>query len=134
MRHAGPAAHDFAASAPGLAWLLLLLVMGTSAMLVAQAATLPRAAADARRSEFVRATAGVQGRVQFLRELEKSMRAAPSLQQSRYYRARHDEARRRIDELARSADALADGTKDLARVEQLALLVRAADARYGRLQ
>jgi hypothetical protein len=107
--------------------------MGTSAMLVAQAATLPREAAEARRNEFVRAAAGVQGRVQFLRELEKNMLAAPGAQKSTYYRVRRDEARRRIDELTRSAGALAEGQKDRARVQQLAALVRVADARYDRL-
>jgi hypothetical protein len=61
------------------------------------------------------------------------MLAAPGAQKSTYYRVRRDEARRRIDELTRSAGALAEGQKDRARVQQLAALVRVADARYDRL-
>jgi hypothetical protein len=133
MRYAGPAAHDFAASVPSLAWMLLVLVMGTGAMLVGQAAALPRASDEGRRAEFVRAAAGVQGRLQFLRELEKSMLATPNAQKSGYYLAQRGEARRRIDQLSRSAAAIAVGAEEHARLEQLAVLVRAADTRYDQL-
>ncbi len=112
----------------GLGALLLALLVPGSAWLVAQASLAGPRADDARRIEFVRASAGIQGRLGLLRELEKAELAGAA--QAGYFRAHRAGERRRIDELARSAAAAAEGSEEQARLALLAVLVRAADARY----
>jgi hypothetical protein len=115
----------------GLGALLLALLIPASAWLLAYASQAPRESDDLRKVEFVRSAAGIQDRVRLLRELEKNMLAsAASPQRSGYYRERREAVRRRIDELAGGAASIADGAQERARLGQLAVLVRVADARY----
>jgi hypothetical protein len=116
----------------GLGALLLALLVPGSAWLVAHAALPAREADEPRRIEFVRSAAGIQGRIHGLRELEKSMPAAAA-QKSRFYGERREEARKRIDELARNAASLADGSEERAWLERLVALVRIADARHDQV-
>ena len=118
----------------GLSALLLALIVPGSAWLVIQASLPAPEAEDARRAEFVRSTAGIQGRVQLLREIEKNVVAtAGSTEKAAYFRHRREEARQRISELTRSAASVAEGAQERARLAQLAVLVRAADARYDQV-
>lgn len=135
MRPARPMWQEMQDQAFGLAALLLAVLVPASAWMVAQAALLVRPDEDGRRVEFVRATAGIQTGVQLLRQLEKSAAAsAASRARGTYYRERREEARRRIGELSRSAAAIAEGAEERARLEQLAVLVRVADARHAALE
>lgn len=134
MKPARPVWEAMDTHAFGLGALLLALLVPASAWLVAYASLPTTRADDARRSEFVRATAGIQGRLAFLRQMEReTIAVAASPGRSGYYRQRRDEARYRIDELTHRAAAVAEGAQEQARLRQLALLVRAGDARYERL-
>lgn len=118
----------------GLGALLLALLVPGSAWLVASASMPAPQTDDARRIEFVRSAAGIQGRVHLLRELEKSQLAsATSVPKSDYYRQRRAEERQRIDALARRAAAAAEGREEQARLAHLAALVRTADTRYEQI-
>lgn len=117
----------------GLPALLLALTVPLAAWLVAHAAQ-PSSANDDRRAEFVRSTAAIEARVRQLGQLERSMLvSAADPRRASYYEQRRDEARHSIDALARSAAALAYGADEHKRVEQLAALVRVADARYDKV-
>jgi len=134
MSTARPTWQDVQTEGFGLAWPLLAAVVLGSAWLLAHAAIGASAAQDVRRIEFVRSAAAIQGRLQLLRGLEKSVlvsTASPG--KSAYYQARRDQARRRIGELTRSAGAIAKGAGEHARLAQLAALVRAADGRYQQI-
>ena len=115
----------------GLGALMLVFLVPACIWLVAEAASVAARPGDARRVEFTQAAAAIQGRLQLLRELER--RAVASAAKPGYYRERRDEARRRIDELARRAAASASDAGQQARLEQLAALVQAADSRYARV-
>lgn len=117
----------------GLPALLLALMVPLAAWLVAHAAQ-PSPANDDRHAEFIRSTAAIEARVRQLGELERSMLAsAADPRKASYYEQRRDEARHSIDALSSSAAALADSTDEHKRVEQLAALVRVADARYDKV-
>lgn len=135
MRPARPMWQEMQDQAFGLAALLLAILMPASAWMVAQAALLVRPDEDGRRVEFVRATAGIQAGVQLLRQLEKSAGASgASRAKGTYYRERREAARHRIGELSRSAAGIAEGAEERVRLEQLAVLVRVADARHAALE
>jgi hypothetical protein len=131
MKQANPLSPDFHSPALGLAWLLCVLLVAASAWLVAHAGRRAPDADDSRRTEFVRAAAGIQDGVRLLRELERGVLGASALpQRNEYYRQKRAQARSRIDELARNAAALAESREEHVRLEQLAVLTRVADARY----
>lgn len=118
----------------GLGALMLAFLVPACVWLVAEAASLAARPGDARRVEFTQAAAGIQGRLQLLRELERRVVASSTSAAKRgYYRERRDEARRRIDELARRAASNAGDAGQQARLEQLTALLQAADSRYARV-
>lgn len=116
----------------GLGALLLALLVPASVWMVAQASRAAGEPEEPRRSEFVRSTAAIQSQLHVLREMEKGLLAAPA-DRSAHYRARHEQARRRIDELSRGAASVAEADAERARLDELARLVRQADARYDQL-
>lgn len=133
MKPAQPFPHGMDTHGFGLGALILAFLVPASLWMVAEAATIAAGPQDARRIAFVHAAAGIQGRLQLLREFEKGVVTnAANARKSGYYRERRDEARRRIDALAKSAAALAEG-EERARLGRLEILVRLADARYGQI-
>ena len=131
MRHNLPSPQNAISAVPGIAWPLLVLLAVALAWMLGQAALTPRADENARRVEFVRATAGIEGAIPFLRELEKKLFASTSSPRtSSYYRERREEVRRRVGQLGKTAASLADTPEEKARVERLETVVRVGDARY----
>ena len=116
----------------GLGALLLALLVPASVWMVAQAGRAASEPQEPRRVEFVHSAAGIRTQLHVLRETEKALLAAPA-DRNLHYRARHEQARRRIDELSRSAASVAEAGGERARLEELARLVRQADARYDQL-
>jgi hypothetical protein len=131
MRHTPPSPQDAINAVPGIAWPLLAMLAVAMAWMLGHAALTARADQDARRMEFVRATARIQDAIPFMRELEKKLLASTSSPRtSRYYQERRQEVRGRVDQLGRTAASLADTPQEKAHIERLATVVRVADARY----
>ena len=96
-----PANHKVAArSAIGMALLAAAMLLASSGWFGAHGS--PRSAADLQGSnlEFLHLAAGIDGRIQMLRQLEKRMLAHAGVPQKvDEYRSRREAVRRRIDEM-----------------------------------
>jgi hypothetical protein len=81
--------------------------------------------------EFLHSAAGIDGRIQIIRRMEKAMLANAAVPWKAIdYRQKRDQARQRIDELMLQASAAAASDGERSRLEQLAMITRRADARY----
>lgn len=90
--------------------------------------------APAGSQEFRRSAAGVHGRVQMLRQLEKAMFASfANPERALWYLGQRRLARRQIDELMRRAQKAAVSAEQRRWLEQLATLTRVADERFEQL-
>ena len=106
-----------------------VLVIVAWALLVA--AALPGAPAGS--PEFRRSAAGVYGRIQMMRQLEKGMAASSANpERALWYLGKRKQARWQIDELLAVAQAAARSAEERRRLQQLATLTRVADTRFER--
>jgi hypothetical protein len=96
-----------------------------------------RQAAEAmpgRNLEFLHSAAGIDGRIQIIRRMEKAMLANAAVpRRATDYRQRRDQARRRIDELMLVAGAAAGSDEQGGRLDRLAAITRSADARSAQI-
>jgi len=82
--------------------------------------------------DFAYPAAGVYGRIQLLRGLERQLLAAAEQPaRAAFYLRKRQEARVRIDELMREAHAAAGSAGQHRQLDTLAVLVRLADARFA---
>jgi hypothetical protein len=85
--------------------------------------------------EFLRSAAGIDGRIQIIRHMEKAMLASAAVPWKAIdYRQKRDQARHRIDELMAQASAAAVSGRERGRLAQLALITRSADARLAQIE
>jgi hypothetical protein len=85
--------------------------------------------------EFLQSAAGIDGRIQIIRRMEKEMLANAAVPWKAIdYRQRRDQARHRIDELMVQASAAAASGRERNRLEQLAMITRSADARFVQIE
>lgn len=116
------------ASRPALGFVLLLL---TNAWIGAHGSPQAADAAAGHGLEYLHSAAGIDGRIQIIRRMEKAMLANAAVpQRAADYRHKRDQARQRIDELMVQASAAAASDGERNRLEQLAMITRSADARY----
>lgn len=123
-----------ARSAIGLALLAGAALLLSSGWFGAHGSPQPAAAVQEPNLEFLHSAAGIYGRLQMLRDLEKRILAhAEAPQKAAEYRARRDATRRRIDALMRQASVAATSDRERGRLEQLAAIARLADARFAQI-
>jgi hypothetical protein len=81
--------------------------------------------------EFQQAAAGIYGRVQLMRNLERQLlAAAANPERAALYLDKRQQARRQIDELVREARTTAPDESAREHLERLAMLAQVADARF----
>lgn len=123
-----------ARSAIGLALLAGAALLLSGGWFGAHGSPRPAAAAQGPNLEFLHSAAGIDGRLQMLRELEKRIVAhTEAPQKAAEYRTRRDATRRRIDELMLQASVAASSDEERRRLEQLAAIARLADARFAQI-
>jgi len=106
----------------------ILLVLGGSLGARRQ----PEAPATPARSvEFLNVVASIHGRIQMLRQFEKSIVANPDT--ATLYQQKRGEARRRIDELMQTAQVQASSGEERKQLEQLVVMIASADNRFKRI-
>ena len=85
-------------------------------------------------ADFQQAAAGIYGRIQLMRNLERQLLAnAANPERAALYLDKRQQARRRIDELVREARAAAANESAREHVERLVMLAEAADARFEKV-
>ena len=90
--------------------------------------------APERNAEFQQASAGIYGRIQLMRTLERQLLAsAANPERVALYLDKRQQARRQIDELVREARALAANEEAREHLERLVMLAEAADARFDKV-
>ena len=84
--------------------------------------------------DFQQAAAGIYGRIQLMRNLERQLlAAAANPERAALYLDKRQQARQRIDELVREARAAAANESAREHVERLVMLAQAADARFEKV-
>jgi hypothetical protein len=87
--------------------------------------------APERNAEFQQAAAGIYGRIQLMRNLERQLlAAAANPERAALYLDKRQQARRHIDDLIREARATAVNETGREHVERLVMLTQIADARF----
>jgi CHASE3 domain sensor protein len=90
--------------------------------------------APERNADFQQAAAGIYGRIQLMRNLERQLLAsAANPERAALYLDKRQQARQRIDELVREARATAVNENAREYLEQLVMLAQAADARFEKV-
>jgi hypothetical protein len=90
--------------------------------------------APERNAEFHQAAAGVYGRIQLMRNLERQLLAsAANPERAAVYLDKRQQARRRIDQLILEARATAADEAAREHVERLVALTQVADARFEKV-
>ncbi len=94
----------------------------------------PRAAYE-HEGGFTRLAAGIQGRIQMLRQCEREMLAnATNLERTAGFARKRDEARKGIDGLLLEAGTAASNGAERRRLEQFAAMAHGADIRFERVR
>ena len=97
-------------------------------------ASRPLQGAPERNADFQQAAAGIYGRIQLMRNLERQLLAsAENPERAALYLDKRQQARRRIDELIREARATAVDETGREHVERLVMLTQVADARFEKV-
>jgi hypothetical protein len=85
-------------------------------------------------ADFQQAAAGIYGRIQLMRSLERQLLAsAAQPERAALYLDKRHQARRQIDELMRDARATAADETAREHVERLAMLTAVADTRFEQI-
>lgn len=98
-------------------------------------AALPAGIVSERNLDFLHSAAGIEGRVQVLRQLERQMLAhAANPERAVIYEQKRAQARRRLDELVPGTRAAIQTDAEHKRLEQLAAQIKRADRRMEQMQ
>ena len=109
-------------------------LLAAAALVLAAAAGVLLQGAPEGNTDFQQAAAGIYGRIQLMRNLERQLLAnAANPERAALYLDKRQQARRRIDELVREARATAVNEEAREHVERLVVLAQAADARFEKV-